>query len=90
MLQLRPGSDRSNAEVGYILGSTVQLQDDPEDMPKRFTVTARYSYGDTTVEKDFEIDLRQFAKKVLVYKGVRRELKEIREAAEDISDSLEE
>ena len=80
----------SNAEVGYILGSTVQLQDDPEDMPKRFTVTARYSYGDTTVEKDFEIDLRQFAKKVLVYKGVRRELKEIREAAEDISGSLEE
>ncbi|MCS3937354.1 hypothetical protein GGP80_003364 [Salinibacter ruber] len=79
----------AGAEVGYVLGHTVRLKDDPENMPKRFTVTARYSYGDTKVEEDFKVNLEQFAKNILVYRGARRELKEIREAVEEMSESLD-
>ncbi len=81
---------QSGAEVGYVLGHTYRLQDDPENMPKRFTVTVRYSYGDTDVEEEFKINLEQFSKNFLVYRGARRELKDLREAVEEVSESLEE
>jgi hypothetical protein len=81
---------QSGAEVGYVLGHTYRLQDDPENTPKRFTVTVRYSYGDTDVEEEFKINLEQFSKNFLVYRGARRELKDLREAVEEVSESLEE
>jgi len=85
------GTFPPGAEIGYTLASTVQMTADPKPgkMPDQFTVTARYSYQDKDVEEEFEINLRQFAKNILVYRGARRELKEMRETLEDVSDSLE-
>lgn len=79
------GTFPPGSEVGYVLGDTVQMQSDAdfEQMPRQFAVTARYSYHDTDVEETFDINLRQFAKEILVYKGARRELKELRETLED-------
>lgn len=83
------GSFSPGEEVGFVLGTTLKVQEDRENMPARFTVTARYSYGDTDVEEKFDVNLQQFAKKILVSKGTERELKEMREALEEISDSIE-
>jgi len=100
------GTFPPGSEVGYTLAHTVQMMADPKpgEMPDQFSVTARYSYQGKDVEEEFEINLRQFAKNILVYRGARRELKDIRKALrkefkkeleksrkamESISDSLE-